>query len=371
MAGQQADAAVRIGTLGAVFEVPFDGTAHVGELAADLVVPAGIEFHLQQIIAVRALDERVLQAGFFSVFAHIGFVLGLVAGEEVRECVAFLGRFAGREGPVGFVDFAFPEHLVQAFQGFGSFGEEGDAAHRTVQAVGHPHEHLSGFAVPLGNEGLEGFAQGFVAGFVSLHNFPRALVEHNDVVVLIKDSFLQVLELLRPYFSVYSHSAAKILFFLVNFFVSFALMKRILQIIAFGALVCGCGVFKRSNDPYTPRSAEVVDIGYGKQDRGSLATSISSVPVDDKTVQTYRDIYEMIQGKCSGVQVEGQKITIRGVSTIYAGTDPLFIVDGAAQSSIDWINPQDVKSIDVLKDAGATSIYGSRAANGVIIINLK
>ena len=148
-------------------------------------------------------------------------------------------------------------------------------------------------------------------------------------------------------------------------------MKRILQIIAFGALVCGCGVFKRSNDPYTPRSAEVVDIGYGKQDRGSLATSISSVPVDDKTVQTYRDIYEMIQGKCSGVQVEGQKITIRGVSTIYAGTDPLFIVDGAAQSSIDWINPQDVKSIDVLKDAGATSIYGSRAANGVIIINLK
>lgn len=148
-------------------------------------------------------------------------------------------------------------------------------------------------------------------------------------------------------------------------------MKRIIQIVTLGVLVCGCGVSTRSNDPYTPHSAEVVDIGYGKAARGDLATSVSSVPIDDNTVQTYRDIYEMIQGKCSGVQVEGQKITIRGISTIYAGTDPLFIVDGAAQSSIDWINPQDVKSIDVLKDAGATSIYGSRAANGVIIINLK
>ena len=53
------------------------------------------------------------------------------------------------------------------------------------------------------------------------------------------------------------------------------------------------------------------------------------------------------------------------------GTDPLFIVDGSAVSSIEWINPHDVKSIDVLKDAAATSIYGSRGANGVIIINLK
>lgn len=148
-------------------------------------------------------------------------------------------------------------------------------------------------------------------------------------------------------------------------------MKRVLQLFTLGVLVCSCGVFKRGNDPYIPRSAEVVDIGYGKAARGDLASSISSVPLDDNTTHTYRDIYEMIQGKCAGVVVEGKKITIRGIGSIYGSTDPLFIVDGSAASSIDWINPNDVKSIDVLKDASATSIYGSRGANGVIIINLK
>ena len=55
----------------------------------------------------------------------------------------------------------------------------------------------------------------------------------------------------------------------------------------------------------------------------------------------------------------------------YRDTEPLIIVDGSPQSNIDWINPNDVKSIDVLKDAGSTAIYGSRGAHGVIIINLK
>lgn len=110
-------------------------------------------------------------------------------------------------------------------------------------------------------------------------------------------------------------------------------MKRILQIIAWGILVCSCGVFKRSNDANMPRSEEVVDIGYGKAARGDLSTAISSVPID-------------------------------------ASTDPLFVVDGTVVGSIDWINPLNVKSINVLKDASA-SIYGSRGANGVIIINLK
>lgn len=147
-------------------------------------------------------------------------------------------------------------------------------------------------------------------------------------------------------------------------------MKRIVQILPLGVLLCGCGVLQQSNDPYTPRSAEVVEIGYGKQDRGSLATSVSSVPIDERTTPSYRDIFEMIQGKCPGVRVEGTRIIIRGESTINAGKDPLFIVDGAMVDTIDWINPYDVKSIDVLKDASA-SIYGSRGANGVIIINLK
>lgn len=65
------------------------------------------------------------------------------------------------------------------------------------------------------------------------------------------------------------------------------------------------------------------------------------------------------------------KILIRGISSINSSTEPLIVVDGTPQTNIDWINPNDVKSIDVLKDGGSSAIYGSRGANGVIIINLK
>ena len=136
------------------------------------------------------------------------------------------------------------------------------------------------------------------------------------------------------------------------------------------ALFTSCGVFFTSENSSRTPSEEVVDIGYGKEVRGNLTTSVSSVDIDtDKT--PYRDIYELIQGKCAGVTVQGTKITIRGENSINSSTDPLFIVNGSPTSSIDWINPSDVKSIDVLKDAGSAAIYGSRGANGVIIINLK
>jgi TonB-dependent SusC/RagA subfamily outer membrane receptor len=149
-------------------------------------------------------------------------------------------------------------------------------------------------------------------------------------------------------------------------------MKRIILTGAMVALVSACGVFKSDPTVYNkPRSEEIVDVGYGKEVRGNLTTAVSSVDVDTYANTSYRNIYEMIAGKCAGVQVEGNKITIRGINTVNAGTDPLFIVDGAAYNSIDWVNPNDVKSIDVLKDAGSASIYGVRGANGVIIINLK
>ncbi|MGB8492241.1 MAG: TonB-dependent receptor plug domain-containing protein, partial [Bacteroidales bacterium] len=79
---------------------------------------------------------------------------------------------------------------------------------------------------------------------------------------------------------------------------------------------------------------------------------------------------DMISGEVPGVQVIGTRILIRGISTITAGTDPLFVVDGVPATSIDYIQPQTVRSIEVLKGSAAT-IYGSRGANGVILINLK
>ena len=78
----------------------------------------------------------------------------------------------------------------------------------------------------------------------------------------------------------------------------------------------------------------------------------------------------MIQGEVPGVTVTGERIIIRGIHTINAGTDPLFVVDGVIVSSISHINPIDVESIDILKGASAT-IYGINGANGVILISTK
>lgn len=149
-------------------------------------------------------------------------------------------------------------------------------------------------------------------------------------------------------------------------------MKRIIPIIAFVALLASCGVAAQQSDVVeTSPSEEVVDVGYGKEVRGRLTTAVSSIPIKEDNPIPYRTIYEMIEGRCPGVTVQGDKILIRGISSINSSTEPLIIVDGTPQTNIDWINPNDVKSIDVLKDGGSSAIYGSRGANGVIIINLK
>lgn len=117
-------------------------------------------------------------------------------------------------------------------------------------------------------------------------------------------------------------------------------------------------------------SGQVHYMGYGiKVSDEDNTGSISTLHPDDKV--PYRDIYEYLQGKVAGVQVQGKKISIRGISSINASTDPLFIVDGVTVEDISWINPRDVKSIDVLKDGPGCALYGSRGANGVIIITMK
>jgi TonB-dependent SusC/RagA subfamily outer membrane receptor len=94
-------------------------------------------------------------------------------------------------------------------------------------------------------------------------------------------------------------------------------------------------------------------------------------PGKDKTTVTYRTIYDMMRGRIAGVTVQQDNtIIIRGINSIRNNTEPLFIVDGNVVSSIDFIVPNEVLSINVLKDAEA-SIYGSRGASGVIVIKLK
>ena len=112
------------------------------------------------------------------------------------------------------------------------------------------------------------------------------------------------------------------------------------------------------------------NLGYGiVVTDGSKTESVSTVEMDEN--QPYRTIYEFLAGRVAGVVVQGEKVTIRGVNSINASTDPLFIVNGSPAESISWINPKDVKTIDVLKDGAACSLYGSRGANGVIIITTK
>ncbi|MDT8401403.1 MAG: TonB-dependent receptor plug domain-containing protein [Bacteroidales bacterium] len=115
---------------------------------------------------------------------------------------------------------------------------------------------------------------------------------------------------------------------------------------------------------------EYVDIGYGKVKRDQLTTSVGSVSKEKINQPHYTDIYSMIQGEVPGVTVTGERIIIRGIHTINANTDPLFVVDGVMASSISHINPMDVESIDILKGPAA-SIYGVNGANGVILINTR
>lgn len=124
--------------------------------------------------------------------------------------------------------------------------------------------------------------------------------------------------------------------------------------------------------------SEVVVIGYGTQKKKVATGSISKVKAENLEGYKVPSVQSALDGQVSGVIVNetsgqpgsGKSILIRGIST-NGDNSPLYIVDGLTVSSIDNINPSDIESIDVLKDAASTAIYGARAANGVIIISTK
>jgi TonB-dependent SusC/RagA subfamily outer membrane receptor len=143
-------------------------------------------------------------------------------------------------------------------------------------------------------------------------------------------------------------------------------MKRIGFILLSIAWMAGCGTPAQA-----PREDAEVNIGYGTVRKGDLTQSVSSLQVKENETQGYRDIYEYLEGRVAGVDVTYDKrIVIRGVNTINGSTDPLILVDGQEWQDISALNPNDIKSIDVLKGS-ATAIYGVRGANGVILITTK
>jgi TonB-dependent SusC/RagA subfamily outer membrane receptor len=124
---------------------------------------------------------------------------------------------------------------------------------------------------------------------------------------------------------------------------------------------------------------QVVVVGYGAQKRKDLTGAISSLKSTEIKDLAVTRIEQSLLGKIAGVQVKpvsGQpgappQIRIRGIGSISAGASPLYVVDGFPTGSIETLNPNDIESLDILKDASATAIYGSRGSNGVIIINTK
>lgn len=125
---------------------------------------------------------------------------------------------------------------------------------------------------------------------------------------------------------------------------------------------------------------EVIVVGYGTMKKRDVTGSISSISSKEIENKMATNVYEALQGSTAGVQVvsgsgqpgESSSIKVRGTSTFSSeGVSPLYIVDGAPMESIDDINPSDIVSVEVLKDAASAAIYGSRSANGVIIVTTR
>ncbi len=124
---------------------------------------------------------------------------------------------------------------------------------------------------------------------------------------------------------------------------------------------------------------QVVVIGYGSQKKKDLTGAVSTVSAADIANRPIIDASEALQGKAAGVEVTsnsgkpgaGFTIRVRGSSSISAGNDPLYIVDGIPTTDISAFNPNDIESMSILKDAASASIYGTRAANGVVVITTK
>lgn len=171
-------------------------------------------------------------------------------------------------------------------------------------------------------------------------------------------------------------------------------MKRIATIMAAASLACACGTASKTAEDIERAEArkaankelrreamlraqeEEVGLGYGTVRKDQNTYSVERVKPDEKQVSGYNNIIDYLRGRIPGLMIGASdgssmpSITIRGKNSINSSTEPLIIVDGTPTDNIMWINPNDVASVDVLKDASA-AIYGSRGANGVILINTK
>lgn len=141
-------------------------------------------------------------------------------------------------------------------------------------------------------------------------------------------------------------------------------------------------------EPESSQLNEIVVVGYGTQKRSDVTGSIGSVKSENFNKGVISNPVDLLQGKIAGVNITSvsgepganQNVIIRGIGSLRSGTQPLYVLDGflldnsnigVATNPLSFLNPNDIESIDVLKDASATALYGSRASNGVIVITTK
>lgn len=123
---------------------------------------------------------------------------------------------------------------------------------------------------------------------------------------------------------------------------------------------------------------QVVVVGYGKGSRKNLTTAVTSIKADELNKGAISDVGQLLQGKVAGLNISSSgdptrraSVVMRGVSTLNSAQGPFYVVDGVPGVDISIVSPDDIATIDVLKDAAATAIYGNRAANGVIMVTTK
>lgn len=144
--------------------------------------------------------------------------------------------------------------------------------------------------------------------------------------------------------------------------------------------VSGQSTIKITLEEDTETLEEVVVVGYGVQKKSDVTGALTRVDAEELTARPVNNAFEALQGKAAGVDITSSErpgtvgsIRIRGNRSITASSSPLYVVDGVPLSAggIETLNPRDIESVDILKDASSTAIYGSRGANGVVLITTK
>ena len=143
--------------------------------------------------------------------------------------------------------------------------------------------------------------------------------------------------------------------------------------------VSGTQPLKITLQPDNVQLDEVVAIGYGTMKKSDLTGAVTSVSTEQLLKAPVSGLDQALQGRAAGVTVtsgsgqpgESATIRIRGIGSATGQNDPLYVVDGVITGDIKWLSPTDIKSMEILKDASAAAIYGSRGANGVILITTK